>query len=188
MLCSLLPALAALSCGGAGETPGAATRTGLATLPNSAAVYFAGGALSCVTPGGTLAWELTLPAGAMVAGRPAVAPNSTVYVRSRLALHAVDHKGALLWTASLPEPPPAMVREAFTPAALQNSEVVVLETPTRLRAFGLDGTPGWSADLPSGEANGAPTMGRNSQLLVPTTAGVHAYSSDGALLWSWTRR
>jgi hypothetical protein len=178
-------ALAALSCGGAQQAAGGATRTGLTQLPNSAIVYHWGGRLVSLSPDGAPEWELTLPAAEVVSGRLAVAPNSRVYARSRQALHAVDHQGALVWKISLPEPPTGMVREAMTPVALANSTVVVLETPTRLRAFELDGSRGWTADLPSGQANGSLMVSRNGQVLVPTTAGVHAYSPQGQLLWTW---
>lgn len=181
-------AAAALSCGGAPQQlAGAAPRTGLAALPNSASVYHSGGTLVGLGPGGGRAWEVTLPEGATVHGRLAVAPNSTVYARSRLALHAVEHTGTLLWTVSLPEPPNSLGREAMTPASLGNSTAVVLETPKRLRCVGLDGVPLWTADLPAGEANGAPASTRGGLVLVPTTAGVYAFSAEGAVVWTWKR-
>jgi hypothetical protein len=179
-------AAAAFSCGGAPpHLAGVALRTGLAALPNSASVYHSGGTLVGLGPGGGREWEVTLPEGATVVGRLAVAPNSTVYARGRLSLHAVDHDGALLWTVPLPEPPSSLGREAMTPASFGNSTVAVLETPKRLRCFGLDGVPLWAADLPAGEANGAPASTRSGLVLFPTTAGVHAFAADGRVVWTW---
>jgi outer membrane protein assembly factor BamB len=187
--CLVAAALAVVSCGGGARPSGdGAGRSGLAALPNSGAVFHSGGTFVGLTPGGAPAWEITLPAAAVVSGRLAVAPNSTVYARSRQALHAVDHHGTLLWTISLPEPPPALGRELLSPVALANSTVVALESPTRLRAFGLDGAAQWTAELPAGEANGALVACRNGLLLVPTTAGVQAFSPAGQLLWTWDGR
>jgi hypothetical protein len=184
--CLVAAAMAAVSCGGSVPQSGdGAARTGLAALPNSATVFHSGGTLVGLSPGGAPTWKVTLPAAAVVAGRLAVAPNSTVYARSRQALHAVDHKGTLLWTIALPEPPATLGRELLSPVALANSTVVALESPTRLRAFGLDGAAQWAADLPAGQAIATLVACRNGQLLVPTTAGVHAYSPAGQLLWTW---
>jgi hypothetical protein len=174
------------SCGGNARSSGvAAGRAGLAALPNSSAVYHADGELLGLSPGGAPTWKVKLPGQATIIARLAVAPNSTLYARSHRGLHAIDHKGNLLWSVTLPEPGPQMGRDALAPVALTNSTVVVLESPRRLKAFGLDGTELWGVDVPSGVPQGPLVVCRNGQLLVTTTSSVHAYSGHGELAWTY---
>ena len=180
----VVAALALSGCGGGnGAGTGAGGGVALTSLPNSSFVFHRDGVLVGLGSGGEKIWEVKLPEGERVAARMAVAPNSTVYARSRLALHAVDHRGVLLWTAPLPEPPAGMSRELLAPVALANSWAAVLESPTRLRAFDLDGAARWSVDLTAGPAQAPLVASRGGLLVVGTPAGFTAYTGQGTVAW-----
>lgn len=156
----------------------------MVVLANGFSVYHWGGTLFALDPAGASKWKIALPDGNPVIARPAAAPNSTVYARTRKTLVAISHEGALLFSTALPEPPDTLPQSALAPVALADSTVAFLLTQDTLRCLGLDGSQRWTFELPAGEPDGPLVGAGDGRVIVSTKRGIYAISSEGELAWT----
>jgi outer membrane protein assembly factor BamB len=153
-------------------------------------VSFPGGALLVAEPGrcrlravsaGTQLWSRTFAAcnGLL---EPAIARDSTAYVRAGAELAAIELGGAERWRVRVEGD--AIPRAIARPTTLADSRAVIAESPRSVAAYDAKGRPAWRFSLPSDETLVAPPEGLPTEG-VALLGGASSYllGADGKLRW-----
>lgn len=163
----------------------AATRTDerhVVVLADSTTVIGQRSSLIGLSARGERQWQLHLEGGGL-AGPPAAAADSRIYARVQNALHRVEPTGDLVWTVPL-SPPAAAHHSLWGPVPMTDSSVVVMASPTQVRAIDREGRDRWTAEVPQGEVVSRPVVGPNGNVIVQTRERLFAFSADGEPVFS----
>ncbi len=139
------------------------------------------GELVAFGPRGSERWRTRLEAG-RVLGTPAVAPDSTVFLRSERDLLAVQANGKIAWRRELPTP--ALAEGLLSPAALRDSGALAVVAPGRIELFTPDGSRRCAIELPHGpRINAPPAVASDGTVLVTTGEALLAWSDGCVPRW-----
>ena len=136
--------------------------------------------LYCLASDGSERWRLPLP-GASQGGKPAIAQDETIYVRTRAgqgsgrALVCVGTSGHVRWQMN--------DTGSNDPVVTPEGDVYVGTTKNQFIAIAPDGTKNWSTDIPAFASSPA-VIDSAGRIYFGTGDGyLHALSPNGESLW-----
>lgn len=156
----------------------------IVTRPDSVAISFLAEIHTLIawSPQGNTIWTIILPDGERVQGLPAVAADSSLYVRTTNTLWAFTLAGEVRWKKTMP-----VWQDEYgfgQPTPLSNSGVLVAENENTLVAFEPNGAEMWRFTLPHNEKlNAVPKMALNGMVSLATDVAIIQLRGDGIMQW-----
>lgn len=134
---------------------------------------------------GIVRWDREL-AGCAGLIETAVAPDSTVYVRTPKTISAFSPDGALTWASKLDDP--TIPRGISVPTALADSRVALASGKKALVVYERDGKVSWTFSPPSEEEIvTAPEGMKTEGVIMMTSQATYYLGATGEIRWRIAR-